>query len=394
MRSRVWSLTDQVAASASNALVVLLMANTMQGSAFGAFAVTFSMISFLITLSRSAFAYPVSLASDSPKRLRLEYSHATSALLLGAPAIVAVMIGWALAARIELDLVALLVVASTPIVLVQDTLRYSAVAAKRPEVAALADGTWLVVVLIAITIAASGILSAAAAMALWLVGGFVSTAILALQLRPRLSLRSLPSWLTNSWQHRTAMSTGALVAGASIPVAGLAILRLAGPGVAGGLAGAGQLMAPTNVLVAYLSLTLLAEGEKRAAQEARRSSERVGIYAALATLAWGILLLLMPASVGALLLGEVWQEARAALPAIGIQYAIAVLAQTGTFELIRELQSRHVLTTSLAQAVSRLSLAVTVAAVTTSVALIAWGQAAAMAIWLSAVLIAQARSRR
>jgi O-antigen/teichoic acid export membrane protein len=207
----------------------------------------------------------------------------------------------------------------------QDLLRFSSVASKHPGYALLSDCIWLAFSGAALAWRLVGHPESWQVVALWVVGACVALAALVALLKVRVMMRGLRVWLMESWVQRTHLSLGALASSASVAFSAVLVGRIAGLGVVGTLAGAGQLLAPVNVLVAYLSIAVVPHAV-HLAPSARSSLFRsyawkIGTVGVVS----GLVLFFLPDTVGELLLGSTWASAKPIMPIMGLQYALVAV---------------------------------------------------------------------
>ena len=388
MRFARWvPLADQVMANASNALFVLLVAGASSSSAFGRFAVGYSVLVFAVGVWRNGLSYHVSLRAGDSAGLEDESNRAVAVTLLTSPvlaALILVIVGIGPGANPAL---AWGLALATPFVLTQDLLRYSAVAAGRAPIALVSDSAWTGFLVVALVLRIQGQLTASELIGLWVVGAVVACGILGLALRTSPRFAGSRTWIRQSWLGRTHLVTAGVISGLSVPVTAAVVAVLAGPAVAGGIAGAGVLMAPTNTLVAWLSLTLLARAAHLSDQDSRATFIRAGLATAALTLVWGFALLLVPDWLGEALLGQTWPSSAEAIPIVGLQYGVGVLASTGGLLLVALGLSRAFLASALVVAIARVCFGWVAAATVATVFSVAVAETLAMGMWLACVLL-------
>jgi O-antigen/teichoic acid export membrane protein len=215
-----------------------------------------------------------------------------------------------------LSTIAVLAVA-LPIVVAQDLCRYAAVAARRPLVAVSSDLVWVVVVAVGYAFRPP----MRAALTVWL-GGAVLALLVAL-----VALRLRPAW-AHGWsalRERNSVSevSGLTTVGSSLvsyAILGLATLAL-DAAAAGALRGAATVMAPVNTLLAFVGLAVLPVAFRTPPSGQARLVARTAAVLAGGSAAWGGFLLVLPRSVGELLLGATWDGARSVLPWTILEYA-------------------------------------------------------------------------
>lgn len=326
---RLVSLGDQVLSGASNFLTVALVARSTTPHGFGHFALAYAVLVALLALVRGVWGTPISLAG-SPRGSLDEAERYLSAALLSAPIMMVVIAGpTLLITRGDNWRVVVLVALAAPLVYGQDLCRFAAVSAERPGVAAASDGTWLVAVALGYIFQPT----AYAALSIWLAGAGVGLliAMLALRLRPRLRLgvRALRSW------HSTGV--GVAVMNVSLQVGSYIVLALAtiavGASSAAALRGASSVMAPVNTLIGFMSLGLLPMLHRLPEHRQFGMVARIAALIFSLTAAWCAVLLVLPPSVGRLLLGDTWPLARHILPWTSLEYLLLVVGTTAMLGL-------------------------------------------------------------
>jgi hypothetical protein len=131
---------DQVFSSLSNGLIIYAVAVITAPENFGKIALLLTLLVAAVGLLRGALGTPLLLMGGRARSdIRREGSFAVTSALLVSPIVGGLI--WAVSGS-GIRLPALLIIAATPIVLVEDVLRYVAIAEGRPHVAALWDGVW------------------------------------------------------------------------------------------------------------------------------------------------------------------------------------------------------------------------------------------------------------
>jgi O-antigen/teichoic acid export membrane protein len=305
-------LVDQGMSSLSNVLAVIMVAQSLPAPAFGSFSVTYAVLIFLLTLSRSYFGTQLTL-TDSQAAAWERASSALGALLLLAPVLVVATGGIGLLLSNQSDFaIAIAVAVAAPLVCLQDLLRYVAVAVGSPHVALASDTVWA-----AITgVAALGLirLTAPQVMVVWLGAAAIALAVAVVLLRIKPDF--VKGWRLLRERHPVGNSVaiGAVaVAGASLVIAAATAYFL-GPTSAGSLRGASTAMGPLNVLMAFITLNLTPTLLRRQRSQDLGFCVRVALLASGAVALWSAALLLLPDVVGRALLGDSWASARSVLP--------------------------------------------------------------------------------
>src|SRR3954451_16213609 len=308
---------DQALSSVSNLLAVVLVGKVSTADEFGRFSLAYAVLTVVVTLNRAYLANRVSL---SPSNAAAERATATSvgAVLCLAPAVVTVV--WVVA-RLSGGggPLVLLVALATPVVCIQDLLRFGAVATHRPGVALVSDGLWTAIMAIVLVVGLHP--APAQAVAIWAAGALVAglVALGSLGVRPRL----VEGWAA-LWQHdpvgRSLLFGKVLTTSASL-IALSSCAAIIGAAAAGSLRGASTLLGPLNAMFSLVGLTLTPVLVRRSRTGDLRACGAVAVFLLTVVLCWGgTLLLLVPQHLGVQLLGASWAGARHVLPITVVEY--------------------------------------------------------------------------
>lgn len=330
-RRRSLGLVDQGLSSLSNVLAVALVAHGLDRAGFGRFSLSYAVLVALLGLSRSWFGTRISLIGDRAA-VPQAASKVLGALLLLSPALAGVVFGLgSLLTGGPAGWLGLVVAVATPVVCMQDALRFAAVACGRPGVAVASDVVWLVSLVALIPLLRNA--SSATVMVLWLASAVVALLVATGALGVRPSLGAGLVHLRSRHATGESISFGTVVAtGSSLVVVGVAGSVL-GPAAVGSLRGASTAMGPLNVVFAYVNLALTPYLVRRS----RRLDLRFCAATAAAVLAvvcvWSLLLLVLPTHWGRAVLGDTWAGTRSVLPFTALEYAGIGLATVSTLGL-------------------------------------------------------------
>jgi hypothetical protein len=319
---------DQVFSSLSNGLIIYAVAVITAPENFGQIALLLTLLVAAVGLLRGALGTPLLLMGGRARSdIRREGSFAVTSALLVSPIVGGLI--WAVAGS-GIRLPAFLIIIATPIVLVEDVLRYVAIAEGRPHVAALWDGVWFAgsaALLVATWVHLPGITTA------YLIGGWTALAFLALigllvgvRVGPR--LRQYPGWISDGWQHRARYGTESGLEQTIVFAVLLFAAVVLSPEASAALRGASALLAPVSIAAGAIPLVVIPESRRRdmPPPQVWRSLVRIAVvYSSVALLA-GVALSFMPLSVGKLALGGTFEAAQAIVPIIALEYAIGAWA--------------------------------------------------------------------
>lgn len=315
-----WNLVDQAISSGTNAVLSILIARSVDETAFGGFAVAFTVFGFLVGASQAISTSPlgVRFTTVSPAAYRDAVSSAAgTAFTLGfAAGVICLGLGLAVGGSIGEALTALAVV--LPALLTQDAWRFAFFSQGRPAAAALNDAVWAVVQL--------GLVSVLLLQGIAAVGPLVLAWGVAAVAAALLGVRQARTWprpgRTWRWLRDHRNLTGYLLAefgtlqgcqqGALLIISAIASLE-----TIGALRGGQVLLGPASILAVAAFGFAVPEMSRRR----ERFTERQWIRAAMAVSAvvtalgfgWGALFLLAPESVGRALLGDTWPGTSAIL---------------------------------------------------------------------------------
>jgi hypothetical protein len=315
---------DQVFSSLSNGLIIYAVAVVTAAQNFGQIALLLTLLAAAIGALRGALGTPLLLmAGRARSDIRREGSFAVTSALLVSPIVGGLI--WAVAGS-GIRLPAILIIVATPIVLVEDVLRYVAIAQGRPHVAALWDGVWL-----------AG--SAALLVATWvhlpvattayLIGGWTALAFLALvgmlvgvRVGPR--LRQYSAWISDGWQHRARYGTDSGLEQTMAFAVLLFVAVVLSPEVTAALRGATALLAPVSIAANAIPLVVIPESRRldMPPPQVWSSLARIALVLTSGSLLIGVALFFMPLTVGELVLGRTFEAAQAIVPIIAFEYAI------------------------------------------------------------------------
>lgn len=334
----IWSFLGQTASSASNFLLSVLVLSVASASEFAVFAVCLTTYALVLQLSRATVGVPVTLLySDAAGRSHHEEQRAA----VGAGVAIGVLGGaLALAAAVlapggRAQLVVL--GASLPVLLWQDTVRYMCFARGRPSVAAGADSLWIALQLAgSAAVLVSGRASAATLLGVWAGAGAVSASVVGarLGLAPRLMAGI-------RWGRRHRSLCGRLLAEFMVSAGshfsvfyGLAIV--AGAGQLGRLKAAQTFLGPLVVLLQAGGLLGVPESVRAAHDpvRVRRIAARLSLVLAGGSTACGIVTFLALPAIGPTVFPDTWATARPLIPLLTV-FAIALGASTGVTAALR-----------------------------------------------------------
>jgi hypothetical protein len=322
-----WGMADQAMSSLTNFGVSIYVARTLGTVEFGAFSLAFATYLIVLAASRglATDALAVRYSGVEPERWRRAVASAsgtatTVGLITGASCLIAgLWFGESTgAALLGLGL-------TLPGLLLQDSWRFAFFSAGKGRMAFVNDLTWAAALVPAMAVmVVSGHASVGWLMLAW--GGSACFAAVVGAFQARLVPRPTESlqWLR---QHR---DLAIRYLGESLSLSSASQIRLYGLAAIAGLAAAGSLRAAELLLgplnTAIMGIAMMAVPE--AAVLLRRSMRRLQQFCLLLSclgaggaLAWGMVLLLLPDSVGEQILHSAWYEASALLVPVTLAVA-------------------------------------------------------------------------
>ena len=315
---------DQIFSSLSNGLIIYAIAVVTDTDHFGQIALLLMLLAAAIGVLRGALGTPLLLtAGSAPSDIRREGSFAFTSALLVSPVVGGIM--WAVGDP-GIRIPAILIIVATPIVLMEDVLRYVAIAQGRPHVAALWDGVWF-----------AG--SAALLVATWLhlplattnylIGGWTALAFLSLvgmlvgvRVGPR--RKHYPAWIANGGQHRARYGTDSGLEQTAVFAVLLFATVVLSPEVSATLRGATALLAPVAIAASAIPLVVIPESKRlnMSPPQVWNSLARIALISTSGTILIGVALFFLPGSVGELVLGRTFEATQAIIPIVAFEYAI------------------------------------------------------------------------
>lgn len=331
-------IVDQGVSGLTNMLAIVAIARSLPAEEFGQFSIGYAGLIFLLASTRSYLGIPIALSArgDNAAQRRIASGALTATvtlsplyatgLLLLLPLLGVVTgseAGWGLSVALALASVA---------VLAQDVMRYAAIAQGRPSVALASDGSWLAGVVILLLLGDG--LDPAMTLAVWVGSIWVSAAIAAIALRPKISTSLARKILTPRRGARESATLVAAMSTSTTLIVSALVAAAFSPVETGSLRGAATLLGPVNILIAALELVVLGRLGQLAPTSRMRALGATLLALWVALGAWAALLLLLPPWVGELLLGATWIGAREVVPIILVESALIAIGAVATQALI------------------------------------------------------------
>jgi O-antigen/teichoic acid export membrane protein len=394
MHSRHVTVLDQIASSASNFLLVAIVANVSSAEQFGQFSLGYVLLVFFLGLQRALIGEVLLVRFAATGADLGGFRSATGlATLLGVAAL-AVLAGGAFFARESSPEIWLALAATMPVLLLQDALRYVLICQKLSGYAFLMDAVWTI-----LSTAAMLLLALARADGTWVVAAWGAGALLSAVLGIAITkayprpVRGVAWFLTN---RDLSVRFSAEFASLNASTA-LVWFALAGPLGAVGIAalrGASLLFSPLNTAFNSVRIAMIPELVRaRNTPRYRRGLLETGMVLLGLGVVWSAVVLLLPDAIGRIILGETWESAKD----LRLPNAVQALAMVGYTALLAYYRSSslHVMSSWMRGILAGMTLAVPFfAALALGVQGAAWGFAAAVAVALVSGLTITAAGRR
>lgn len=321
-----WILVDQFVSSLTNFALALLVARSVSVEGFGAFSIAFIVYLILIELMRALSLEPLLIRYSAATRdawKRATESVLGLAVLAGLVALVPlVVIGFTVPDASGGVPLALAV--SLPGLLLQDSCRYAFFARGRPGSAFINDTVWgSVLVATVVVLSAGAVPSAGVYVLAWGLTGTLAGLLGMWQLGVRPEFRRIRGWISGNRDIAPRFVVEALAGTGGYYGVFLLVAAISGLAGVGALYAARVVLAPVGVLFMAANSFTVSEGSRYQDDPSMvaRFAGSVGTVAPVIAMVWTVLLLLVPASLGSMFLGDSWQEARPVLLAFGVFWA-------------------------------------------------------------------------
>ena len=338
----LWTIADQAVSSLTNAGVTIFAARAVSASDYGAFALVFSIYTFVQAVSQGLAGQIVIIrysARDDAER-RIGAGHATAcAVGLGTAASAGLVVA-ALFLAPPISTACLAGAAIFPLILLQDMWRTVLICDRRPRAAFVNDAVWAGVqcgVIAAITLGHHATL--VTFILAWGLAGALAAFLGIRQTGVRPVFRGLPAWLRS---HRSIATSSSVNAIAVLGASQLTFVLLASFGsieTLGAIRGAQTLLGPLNIIGFAMSAFAVPEIVRRRFDTRGYVLVAVAISGVLVLVdvVWGGVLMALPDTVGAHLLGATWDRADLALPAMTL-FTVAIGASVGASSVLKAIE--------------------------------------------------------
>ncbi|MDT5362232.1 MAG: hypothetical protein QOC69_3994, partial [Mycobacterium sp.] len=235
---------DQVFSSLSNGLIIYAIAVVTSVADFGRVGLVMTLLAAAIGVLRGALGTPLLLSSaKSVTDVRREGGYAVTTALVIAPIVGIAMVAVAgSAVRTQ----AVLLLLATPVVLMQDVLRYIAIAEGRSYIAAIWDGVWFVgsAFLLVGTWLRLPPITATFLVCAWALLALVTLVGMLVNVRVGPRLGGYGEWMADGWKHRVRYGTEAGLEQVTVFAVLLFVTLVLSPAVTAAVRGAMAVLAP------------------------------------------------------------------------------------------------------------------------------------------------------
>jgi hypothetical protein len=295
---------------------------------FGRIAVLLALLTAAVAILRGALGAPrPSKADTTQPEIQRDASFAVTSALLVSPLVGGIM--WAVEGA-WIRLPAILLILATPVVLVHDVLRHTAIAEGRPHLAARWDIVWFV--------GSAALLGATwlhlpVATPIYLLEGWIALALIAVvamlvALRVPPMLRQYRAWISDDWRHRVRDGSESGLTHTTVFALLLLVAVAVSPGVVAALCGAATLLAPVAIAGSAFRKVVLSQGKRHYAtpRQLWSSLARITLVTASVTVLLGLALFLLPPAAGRLVLGSTFGEVQSVIPLVTLVCVIGAWA--------------------------------------------------------------------
>jgi len=334
-----WNLVDQILSSGTNATLSIVVARNVDAAGFGAFSVAFLLFALLIAVQRAMAGQVLSIRHSAvePHDWPAVAGRALGAVVAvaGSAGIVLIVVGVLIGGQLRWPLIALGVTA-VPLVL-QDTVRSIYFARSRADLAALNDGLFAVAALASMgVLIASGRASVGGLIVAWGASACLPVGSALVQMRTVPNPAATRGWVREHRDLLVFLLPETLITSGGDKVAYLIIGHLVDLSAVGAVNAARQILNPLLVVTSAAVSFAMPEISRRAhlsPRVRRRIAFVLGAVQAVGSLAYTLLVLVAPDSVGLWAFQDTWQGAREIILPMGLFATLASLCM-GPFVVI------------------------------------------------------------
>lgn len=312
---------DQAISGASNVLIAVLAARVLGVASFGYFGIVFVVFTLVQGVSRALVCDPLLVHAGELAKRRGEAIGTSCALGFGLATLLAVFALAVRAKQPELGEALLVLAPFLPLLMLQDLGRYLGVASQRPGKSVTLDAAWLLIVTAAVTaLLIEHVHTLAWFIAVWAGSGAAAGLLVFWQQRGARLAVGL-DWIRHTWQFSwryliSYTSTQTSLLGASSAVAGIAGAR-----ALGAVQGTVLLARPFGTLQIAAVVGGAAEIARTGVSGRAVRKRIIGIstVASIVALVNAVIMLVLPDSLGVIVLGKTWHATKPLLLPTAVQ---------------------------------------------------------------------------
>lgn len=329
LRRASLNLVDQVLSAVTNVVLSFLVARAVDATGFGAFSVAFVVFGVLIGVERSLVGQPLNIrfsAAEGEERRTVLGSATGTVLAVAGVGAVAVAGGGVLTGG-TLGATLLVLAPLLPGLLIQDTCRLAFFAQGRPHLAVVNDLAWAVLQFAAMAVLLDKGVDRPWPYVLAWGGAATAAAVLGLlQMRVAPAIRGAARWIRGQIDLTGYLLMEYLIGAGSAQGSILLVGAVGSLDDVGSLRAAQVLLGPVGIIAAAISTFALPEVSRRTALGSSvryRLATGISAFVVVVTLAYAAVLLVIPDSLGTLLLGDTWIGASSVLLPMSLASAMA-----------------------------------------------------------------------
>jgi O-antigen/teichoic acid export membrane protein len=326
-----WGLADQVLSSLTNFGLGILVARNVSREDFGGFSLAFSTFLVILNVSRAVSTEPLLIrySAISVEAWREGAKAAAGASLATGALGAAVCLLVAALTQGSVQSAYLVLAIVLPGLLLQDCWRFALIARGAPRLTFLVDLAWgiaLVPLFLFVELQGGGVTVVAPLLAWGASAAFsavIGAYLAGILPRPNLA----PTWVRQQRDLVPRFVAEAITGSGAAQVVILAVGALVGLAGAGAIRAGQLLLGPMQVM--FMAVTLIAVPEavrilRGGLSQLVRACVLLAAVMSATVVAWAVLLLMLPESLGTSLLGPTWTGAREVILPLG--FALAALA--------------------------------------------------------------------
>ena len=322
-RSAVVALLDQAVSSLANFLLLFFAARSLDVAGFGIFSLVYVSYVVLLGAAQSFVGQELVLLDKSRQSLLIAEKSSIRFTLRASGILGALLL--ILSIAFHADWAFFVLAVGLPLLLTNETLRYTASVSRTPQLALLGDSLWLVVLIAGVAAHEAGVFVLSTSLQvsiLWLVAVTASVVPMWLVSSPKYrGIRALPSRYLRRKFLGFRFVTEYLMVRATGQASILVLGFIATVAASGALRGISTLFGPVNVL--FNAMAAFGVPIVRDLGKHRRTASLLALSSAFALLsiALTVFLLLIPDAWGRQILGDTWANIGDLILATGIQFA-------------------------------------------------------------------------